>query len=173
MEKGGAYREQPPLKTNRSSRSKGDEMIICFLVDFKKLIELGRKYPWPKPKQCLRCKGCRLWGHGFVLACFDGYNQTLEIKRCRCPDCDCIFRFRPEGYFKRFQADIETIRSSIASKVQTGKWKTGISGARQLHWFRALGRKIKAHLTDVWDQGVLAAFDYLADRGIVPVSRSI
>jgi hypothetical protein len=148
-------------------------MIIWFFVDFKKLIELGRNYPWPKPKRCLRCKGCRLWGHGFVLACFDGFDQAIEIKRCRCPDCDCVYRFRPEGYFKRFQADMATIRSSIALKAQAGKWKVGISRTRQGHWFRALIRKIKAHLTDTWNQGILAAFDDLVNKGLVPVSRSI
>jgi hypothetical protein len=148
-------------------------MIICFPVDFKKLIALGRKYPWPKPKSCLRCNGCRLWGHGFVLACFDGFDQAIEIKRCRCPDCDCIYRFRPEGYFKRFQADIAAIRLSIASKEETGKWKAGMSRTRQRHWFKALTRTIKAYLTDTWDKGVLAAFDDLAKRGLVPVSRSI
>lgn len=148
-------------------------MIVCFPVDIKKVIELGRNYPWPKLKQCLRCNGCRLWGHGFVLAFFDGFDQAIEIKRCRCPDCECIYRFRPEGYFKRFQAQIATIRSSVAGKDRTGKWKAGISRTRQGHWFRALIRKIKAYLTDTWDKGVLVAFDNLVKKGLVPVSRSI
>ena len=148
-------------------------MIICFPVDFKKLIELGRDYPWPKPDKCLSCNGCRLWGHGFVLACFDCWHQSIEIKRCRCPDCGCVLRFKPEGYFKQFQAKIETIRSSIATKSRTGAWESDISSSRQQHWFRALERKIKAHLTDVWDKGILAAFDELIEKGIVPVSRSI
>ena len=148
-------------------------MIICFPVDIKSLIELGRNYPWPKVKNCLRCNGCRLWGHGFVLACFDGWDKAIEIKRCRCPDCGCVLRFKPDGYFKQFQAKIETIRSSIATKSRTGAWESGISRSRQQNWFRALGRKIKAHLTDVWDKGILAAFDYLLGKGIVPVSRFI
>jgi hypothetical protein len=148
-------------------------MVIFFSPKFKELIALGRKYPWPKPQRCLRCNGFRLWGHGFVLPWFDGFNQPIEIKRCRCPDCDCIFRFRPEGYFKRFQADISTIRSSIAGKVHAGKWEPQISRSRQCHWFRALLRKIKAYLTDTWDQGIMAAFDELIKMGLVPVSRSI
>ena len=147
-------------------------MIISFPVDSKSLIELGRNYPWPKLEICLRCKGCRLWGHGFVLACFDFWHQAIEIKRCRCPDCRCIYRFRPEGYFKGFQASTETIRSSIAMKAGTGKWEREINITRQQHWFRALCRKIKAHLTDVWDKGILAGFDELIGKGIIPVSRS-
>jgi len=73
----------------------------------------------------------------------------------------------------RFQADKETIRSSIASKAQTGKWSAGIERTRQRHWFTALVRKMKACLTDTWHQGVLAAFDELIKMGLVPVSRSI
>ena len=148
-------------------------MIICFPVEIKKLIKLGRNYPWPKPKSCLRCKGCRIWGHGFVRACFDGFKQAVEIKRCRCPDCNCIYRFRPEGYFNRFQAEIATIRLSIAVKTQGGKWIAGIGRTRQRHWFKALIRNIKAYLTDSWDQEVLGAFDELVKRELIPVTRSI
>lgn len=147
-------------------------MIICFSVDIKSLIKLGRHYPWPKLDNCLACKGCRVWGHGYVLACFDFWQHAIEIKRCRCPDCKCIYRFKPEGYFKRFQASIEQIRSSMERKVQTGTWESGISATRQQHWFRALERKIKAHLTDVWDKGILAGFDELIGRGLIPVLRS-
>jgi hypothetical protein len=49
----------------------------------------------------------------------------------------------------------------------------GISKIRQCHWFRALLRKIRAYLTDTWDKGILAAFDELIKRGLIPVSRSI
>ena len=148
-------------------------MIISFSVDFNKLVALGRKYPWPMPKKCLNCNRCRLWGHGYVLACFDGFNHAVEIKRCRCPDCNCVYRFRPKGYFKRFQADIATIRSCMASKVQCGKWIGGIGRTRQRHWFNMLLRHIKAYLTDTWDKGILAGFDALVAKGLVPVARAI
>ena len=148
-------------------------MIISFPADFKKLIDMGRNYPWPKPANCECCNGCRIWGHGYVSAFFDECHHAIEIKRCRCPDCGSVFRFRPVGYFKRFQAKIETIRLSIATKLQTDKWIAGINRTRQRHWFKALERRIKAHLTDVWDNGVLAAFDYLVAKGLIPVSRSI
>ncbi|MCD6585126.1 MAG: hypothetical protein J7K96_05120 [Desulfobacteraceae bacterium] len=80
---------------------------------------------------------------------------------------------RPEGYFKRFQASIETIRSSIVSKIRFGKWIDGISRSRQQHWFKSLRKRIKAYLTDAWQQGVLAGFDYFLKSGQIPVSRSI
>ena len=166
------WRAAAPKRTGIAG-TKDKKMILYFPVNLKKLVALGRKYPWSKPKRCLNCNGCRIWGHGFVLAWFDGFNQAIEIKRCRCPDCKCIFRFRPKGFFKRFQADIATIRSSIFFKVQPGRWMHGISRTRQCHWFRALLRKVMAYLTDTWDKGILAAFDELIKMGLIPVSRSI
>ena len=148
-------------------------MVIFFSVILNKLFIHGRHYPWPRPASCPRCNGCRLWGHGFVFAYFDGYDQPFELKRYRCPDCRCVIRMRPKGYFKRFQASIASIRSSIVSKACAGKWIAGISRSRQCHWFRSLCRRIKAYLTDAWDQGVVAGFDYLYQMGQTPVSRLI
>jgi hypothetical protein len=148
-------------------------MIFSFSVILKDLFILGRDYPWTKPDSCPRCKGCCLWGHGFVSACFDGYDQPFWLKRYRCPDCRCVIRLRPEGYFKRFQASVATIRSSVVSKAQTGKWIPTVGKTRQCHWFRALRRRIKAYLTDTWRQGMVAAFDSLEQLGQIPVSRSI
>jgi len=148
-------------------------MIIVFPVILKELFILGRKYPWPRPDSCPRCGSYRLWGHGYVSANFDGYNQSFTLKRYRCPDCRCVIRLRPKGYFKHFQASIAVIRSSIVSKACKGRWIAGINRTRQHHWFRSLCRKIKAHLTNAWDQGVLAGFDRLYRMGQIPVSRAI
>ena len=148
-------------------------MVIFFPVRLKNLFELGRNYPWPRPESCPRCSGCRLWGHGYVSANFDGYDQSFTLKRYRCPDCGCVIRMRPRGYFKRFQASIASIRSSIESKTDWNKWTGGISRERQQHWFKSLCRKIKAYLTDIWSQGVVAGFDRLWKLGQIPVSRAI
>ena len=122
IEKGRCFRRAAAPKRTGIAGTKNNKMIIYFSVNLKKLVELGRKYPWCKPKRCLNCNGCRIWGHGFVLAWFDGLDQAVEIKRCRCPDCKYIYRFRPKAYFKRFQADIETIRSSIFPNYITANW---------------------------------------------------
>jgi hypothetical protein len=107
------------------------------------------------------------------LACFDGFDAPLILKRYRCPDCGCIIRLRPKGYFKSFQASIDVIRSSIQSKVEKGKWIDGISRSRQQHWFKSLMKRIKAYLTDAWQQGILAGFEYFLKSAQNPVSRSI
>ena len=153
--------------------SRNGAMVIFFSVGLKKLFDLGRNYPWPRPESCPRCSSYRLWGHGYVSAYLDGYDQSFALKRYRCPDCGCVIRLRPKGYFERFQASIALIRSSIVSKAVGNKWIGGISRTRQRHWFRSLCRKVKAHLTDAWGQGVAAGFDRLCQMGQIPVSRAI
>ena len=148
-------------------------MIIFSVVKLKELFEKERNYLWQKPDNCPCCNSYRLWGHGFADALFDGYQRPLLLKLYRCPDCGCVIRLRPQGYFKRFQAPVETIRSSIDCKSATNRWLPGISRSRQCHWFRALKKRIKAYLTDTWRQGIVAGFDCLLQLGQTPVSRWI
>ena len=148
-------------------------MIIFSFVKLKELFEKERDYPWKKPEGCPCCSSHRLWGHGFAEAIFDGYNRPLLLKLYRCPDCGCVIRLRPKGYFKRFQAPVATIRSSITLKSTRHRWLPGISRTRQGHWLRALKKRIKAYLTETFVEGVLAGFDTLLQRGRIPVSRSI
>lgn len=152
---------------------KGETMVLFFPVVLKSLFQKGRKYPWPRPQGCPRCGSAYVWGHGFADAFFDGFDQPLLLKLYRCPDCGCVIRLRPEGYFNRFQAPIATIRSSIARKSTSNGWLPGISRTRQCHWYRSLCKRIKVYLTDTWCQGVLAGFDTLLRIGQSPVSRSI
>ncbi len=148
-------------------------MVIFFPVILKELFHLSRNYPWPKPERCPRCQCYRRWVHGFVKAYFDGFDQPFPLKRYRCPDCRCVVRLRPAGYFKRFQSSIATIRYSIEQKTMAGNWLPGLSRTRQCHCFRSLCRRIKAYLSDTWYQGVVIAFDYFTDKGQIPVSRCI
>ncbi len=148
-------------------------MIIFVAVKLKELFKKERDYPWPRPESCPRCNNYKVWGHGYAQAIFDGYNEPLLLKLYRCPVCGCVVRLRPAGHFKRFQAEVKSIRSSISHKEKHNKWLSGISRTRQRHWFRALCKRIKAYLTDTWHQGVVAGFDYLLQLGQIPVSRTI
>jgi hypothetical protein len=148
-------------------------MILCFPVKLKSLFEKGRRYPWPRPEKCPRCSGCTVWGHGYAGCFFDGFSVPLLLKRYLCCDCGCVMRCRPAGYFRRFQASIETIRSSISIKMVEGRWLRGLSRTRQGHWWRALKRRIAAYLGNTWKRGVLAGFDHLLALSQVPVGRSI
>jgi hypothetical protein len=148
-------------------------MVLFIPVILKTLFVQGRKYAWARPADCPRCRSGPVWGHGFAEALFDGYNRPLLLKLYRCPDCGCVIRLRPEGYFKRFQAPVQIIRASILCKSASNRWLAGIDRTRQCHWFSALKRRITAYLTDTWRKGVVAGFDYLLQRGQIPVSRSI
>ena len=153
--------------------TRNGKMIIFSAVKLKELFEKERDYPWRKPEGCPCCSSHRLGGHGFAEAIFDGYNRPLLLKLYRCPDCGCIIRLRPQGYFKRFQAQVATIRSSITLKSTSNRWLAGISRSRQGHWIRALKKRIKAYRTETFGEGVLAGFDTLLQLGQIPVSRSI
>lgn len=171
---GGGFREQPPecctvLKTVK----KDIPMILSLCVSIKEIVELGRDFPWPKPESCPRCHGVRIWGHGFVGALFDGFVHQVLLRRWRCPECRCVMKARPRGYFDRFQAPIASIRSGIVHRLSTGTWPPGSSRSRQGHWLRSLYRKIQAHLKDQWIAGAVAGFDRLMEEGIIPVCRSI
>jgi len=148
-------------------------MVIFFKVKLKELFKKGRDYLWTRPESCPRCDDYKVWGHGYAQAIFDGYNEPLLLKLYRCSVCGCVVRLRPAGYFKRFQAPVEKIRSSIVCKSTTNRWLPGITPSRQRHWFRALCKRIKAYLTDTWHQGVVAGFDNLLQLGQIPVSRTI
>ena len=148
-------------------------MIIFDKVKLKEIFKKGKKYPWPRPELCLRCEASHLWGHGYVASYFDGFDQPFYLKRYRCPVCGCVIKLKPAGYLKRFQASVDTIRSSIHSRLKKDCWLPAISRSRQNHWFKALQRKIKAYLGNQWDRQVLSAFDLLIAQGRNPVSRAI
>ena len=176
ISKGGGFEivTLPPLRScGPVQPTRNGKMIISSAVKLKELFKKERNYPWQKPNSCPRCNSCRLWGHGFAPAIFDGFIRALLLKLYRCPDCGCIVRLRPKGYFKRFQASVETIRSSIAHKAATNQWLSGVERTRQCHWFRFLCKRIKVYLTDTWRHGIVAGFDYLLQLGQIPVSRAI
>jgi hypothetical protein len=147
-------------------------LIIFVKVSVKKVFAQGRDFRWPRPDRCPRCGG-RIWGHGFVPAYFDGIDQVLWVRRYRCPDCRTVFRLRPDGYWKRFQASIAAIRERLAHRLNHSKWIPDLPRSRQRHWLRALRRKVCACLGQGWCDRLLEGFDSLILRGEIPVSRSI
>ena len=148
-------------------------MILPVIANLKEIEEKGRHYPWIRPELCLRCSESHLWGHGFVESWFDGYARALLLRRYVCPACGCVIKLKPRGYFRRFQATIESIGFHIARRLKTGKWPGGCSCSRCRHWLRALKRQTMAHLGIVWMKRLSAAFDRLLEMGKIPVSRCI
>ena len=148
-------------------------LIISVAVKIKELLKKKRDYPWPRPEVCVRCGASKVWGHGFVTAWFDGFNEALDLRRLRCPACGCVIRMKPCGYFKNFQASIETIRSRISHRLKTGRWPPGLSHTRQGHWLRALIKNVHSFLGNQWKGRLIEAFDRLLEKGMIPVTRSI
>ena len=164
--------EHRPLKRGPIKAPNGI-LIIFVAVKIKEIFILGRKYPWPRPGKCPRCRDTRVWGHGFALAYFDGLSEGVFLKRYRCPGCGCVIRLRPKGYFARFQASIQTIRFSLSRRLGRGRWPPGLSRSRQRHWLRALRRRTIAYLGESWNLGLMAAFECFLQQGTIPVSRGI
>jgi hypothetical protein len=77
------------------------------------------------------------------------------------------------GYFKRFQAPIDTIRQSLAYRFTHHLWPPGSSRQRSGHWLRSLSRKAKLYLGLKGFEGMIEAFDQLVSLGVNPVSRSV
>lgn len=148
-------------------------MILFFPVVLKELSEQGRNFPWPRLEQCPRCGSHCVWGHGYVRALFDGFNKPILLKLCRCPNCRCIIRLRPSGFFTRFQAPIAAIRESMAGKEESGRFLPGLSRTRQAHWWRALKRRIEAFFGNTFRGTMAEGFDRLLALGRTPVSRAI
>ena len=172
--KGGEFATTlPPQKTGRCRPNHKAIMIIHVFVKLNEIFEKGRDYPWKRPPVCPNCNRHKVWCHGFVEVWFDGFPTALFIRRYRCPDCKCVMRLRPFGFFSRFQAPEATIRRSIANRLNDGKWLPGISRTRQAHWFRALKRRVSAHFGSFSKICLVAAFDQFVAEGEVPVSRSI
>ena len=114
-----------------------------------------------------------MWGHGFALAYFDMFKEGLWLKRYRCPICGTIIKLRPKGYFPRFQSPIKTILKSVSLKESKDKWIEGISRSRQMHWIRALRRRVAAYWGNVCPYGLKGAFEYFVRKGVTAVSRTI
>lgn len=149
-------------------------MIICVPVNLKQLFKCQRNYPWPpRPNACPQCRLGGLWKHGFVFAYFDDLPAGVFLRRYRCPHCGCVIRLKPKGFFRRFQASIATIRSSLASRLNGGGYLSGISISRQRHWFNGLSRYVMAHLGIPWRERLLEGFDCLAALGHAPVSSTV
>jgi hypothetical protein len=176
LKKGGEFSpNSPPSNTIRVREvpQKGDNMILPVVAVLKEIYEKGRDYLWPRPEVCPNCKARRPWGHGFILAYFDGFTTGLLLRRYRCPRCGCVIRLKPQGYFDRFQSSIQTIRSTICDLVEKRLPSPEVSRTRIGHWLGALKRKAIAYLCDPFELHLLAVFDQLIEMGKIPVSRSI
>jgi hypothetical protein len=163
----------PDTKRGILCLPKNNIMILFVNIVLKEIFRLGRNYNWIRPDECPECGRYKVWGHGFVDTLFDEFDVPLPLKRYRCPDCNCVITLRPDTHFSRFQASKKTIRSSLSGKIEKNRWLPNLSKSRQRYWFNNLKKRISVFLTDEWDKGMTAAFDYLSKKNLMPVSSII
>jgi hypothetical protein len=93
------------------------------------------------------------------------------LRRYRCPDCKCILRMKPKGYFRHFRVSVEMVRACLCERLSLGRWPCRLSKSRQRHWLSALRRKAMAFFGVGAD--LIKAFDQLCHMGQIPVSRTL
>ena len=151
-------------------------MSLFFMLCFKEIIRLGRRYPFPRPPNCLKegCKSQRLWGHGYVEIYFDGYNTPICLRRYRCHDCGCVYTIRPFGYWSRHKAPVRIIFQRICHRIKQGVWdkSDGLTRQRQGHWLRALKKNIRTYLGMSFEGSILEGFYELINTGRIPIQRT-
>ena len=96
--------------------------MIKVKADIKQIFKQGKNFTWPKPSRCPHCNDSRLWGHGFVLSFLMDLIKGVYLKRYRCPYCKTVFKLKPYGFFKRFQASLWQILTSIMSRLYTDRY---------------------------------------------------
>ena len=157
-------------------RAKEIVLSLFFVVCFKEIMKLGRRYPFPRPPNCLRdgCKSSRLWGHGYVEAYFEGYNTSIYLRRYRCDDCGCVYTIRPFGYWPRHHVPARIIFQRLCHRIKQGVWdrSKGLTRQRQGHWLRALKKNIRAYLGMSFEGSIAEGFYDLIHTGRIPVQRS-
>jgi hypothetical protein len=149
----------------------GPLLVLHFRVEVKRLVEEEKRYPWPRPARCPRCRGRRLWGHGYVRRYFEGFVFPLWMKRWRCPDCRGVHTARLGAFWPRFRYSIQTILRALRHKILHGRGLAYLSRQLQDYWYQGL-RFQASQLRNRAGPGL----DVLADllrRGLVPVTHTI
>ena len=145
-------------------------LVLHVAVDVQRLVELGKKYPWPRPARCLSCTSSRLWGHGYVRRYFEGFINPLWIRRLRCPDCGTVYTLRPDLFYRGFRYSVRTTLSSLVSKITDHCWLPFLPRQNQQYWYRGL--RIQAlRLKNVVSPDV-DALEEIVCSGFIPVSHS-
>ena len=116
----------------------GGLLVLHFRVEVKRLAEEGKLYPWPRPERCPRCRGRRVWVHGYVPRYFEGFPRPLWTVKYRCRDCLAVHTLRPSGFWPKFRYSIRTILQALRHKIVHGRWLETLSRQLQQYWYRGL-----------------------------------
>lgn len=145
-------------------------MVLHVTVDVKKIYELGKTYPWPRPKHCLLCKSTRIWSHGYVQRYFEDFKKPLWIKRYRCPDCHTVYTLRPDMFYMRFRYPIRLIIYALIIRIVFNTFIALIPRQNQQYWYKGLIFQA-SRINNIPSPDISVLNDILS-RSITPVSHS-
>jgi hypothetical protein len=146
-------------------------VVLHVAVDVKRLLELGKKYPWPRPGRCLSCKSRRIWGHGYVRRYFEGFPHPLWVRRLRCPECGTVYTLRPDLFYRGFQYSFMTILFSLMMKITNHRWLSCIPRQTQQYWYRGL--RLQTFRFRNVSSPDMDTVKEIITRGFIPVSHSL
>ena len=135
IKKEGMTRCSAPVVIPKSTY-RAAALIVYLSVDCTAVSTLGKAFLWRRLRKCPRCRGSRVWGHGYVERYFDGVHRALWMKRWRCPDCHAVHTMRPDSHWRGFWADRSTILGSLKRKEVDGQWLPDLGRERQQYWWR-------------------------------------
>lgn len=141
-------------------------LIVYLSVDCIAVSTQGKAFRWPRLRQCPRCRGYRVWGHGYVERFFDGIEGALWIKRWRCPECRAVHTMRPDSHWRGFWADRSTILRSLERKDSDGRWLPDLCRERQQYWWRGFQIQRRFH-------GAFESLSILIDRQVIAATHSL
>lgn len=146
-------------------------VVLHVSVNVKELYELGKKYPWPRPKQCLSCRSSRIWGHGYVQRYFEGFVHPLWVKRYRCPDCHTVYTLRSDLFYMRFRYPLWIILYSLIIRILYHRFIPCVP--RQNQQYRYKGLIFQAsRMRTVLSPDIQTIKDILS-RNTIPASHSL
>jgi len=145
-------------------------VVLHVSIDVKQLYELGKEYPWPRPKRCYSCQSSRIWGHGYVQRYFEGYIRPFWIKRYRCPDCRTVYTLRPDLFCMRFRYPLRIILYSLITKILCLRFIPSIPRQNQQYWYKGL--IFQASRTHNVPSPDMLALKDIVSCNIIPASHS-
>lgn len=149
----------------------GGLLVLHFRVDVKRLAEEGKRYPWPRPARCPRCRGRRVWIHSYVPRYFEGHVFPIWMIKYRCEDCAAVHTLRPAAFWPRFRYRLQTILRALRHRILQGQALKTLSRQLQRYWYHGL-RIQASRLRNRAGPG-LGDLAGLLGRGLVPATHSI
>jgi hypothetical protein len=135
-------------------------MICNKQIILQDLADQGKNFNWGKHF----CENCNrfMWGHGFVSKYFSHSNQSIFVKRYRCPDCCVVVTIRPSGFWNYLRSSTLIIFITLRHRINQHHWPWYSTRQRAGHWLKRFVSFAKIEM--VTNLG--SFLDYCFNKGI-------